>query len=131
MVSVDLLVTALCLYPLALLPYLMMRSKYQREAYQNQSRLKALKNRQAEISELKSQLRQATSRLIDSDYRLWEFQQDLKEQSETREHLLESMFLELKKTTLTFPEKPEFESQSWQSGYPQVPHPDTTEAMGR
>ena len=93
MVSVDLLVTALCLYPLALLPYLMMRSKYQREAYQNQSRLKALKNRQAEISELKSQLRQATSRLIDSDYRLWEFQQDLKEQSETREHLLESMFL--------------------------------------
>jgi septal ring factor EnvC (AmiA/AmiB activator) len=125
MVQADLLVIALCLYPLALLPYLIMVSKYQRERSQNQSRLEALKSlrkeRQAEKAELMREIRSLTTRLIDSDYRLYDFQQDLKEsefqtvyqllsayrklqeQYQSREHLLESLYLEVKKGKLTFP----------------------------
>lgn len=54
---------------------------------------------------------------------------ELQEQYQNREHLLESLFLEVK-GKLTFPEKPElaqFESQVWQSGYFEAKHPDSTE----
>jgi hypothetical protein len=60
--------------------------------------------------------------------------QQMGSQLKSQEHLLESLFLEVKKGTLTFPEKPElaqFESQQWQSGYPEAKHPDSTEVMGR
>jgi hypothetical protein len=57
---------------------------------------------------------------------------ELQEQCQTREHLLESMFLELKKGKLEFPVSPAvFESQSWQSGYPEVARPDSTEEISR
>lgn len=73
----------------------------QESKYLAESRLKALKNRQVQISELKSQLRQTTSRLIDSDYRLWDFQQTLKESQS--------------------PVPPQFETHRWVSPYPEMP----------
>lgn len=57
--------------------------KVQQLQYLADSRLEALKSRQKEKSELKSQLRELTTRLIWSDHRLWEFQQDQKLQSES------------------------------------------------
>jgi septal ring factor EnvC (AmiA/AmiB activator) len=154
MVQAEVLVVALCLYPLALLPFLILASKYQREQSQNRSRLKALKNlrkeRQAEKAELMKEIRSLTSRLIDSDYRLYDFQQDLKESEfrdvyqllsayrklkekyQSREHLIESLFLEVKKEKLQSPAPAEFESQQWQSGYPQsVARLDSTEEISR
>jgi hypothetical protein len=103
MVKVEFLVVALCLYPLALLPYLILVSKYQRLL---------------SLEPLKQSLAVEATEVIQ---RLSSENQTLKEQYQSREHLIESLFLEVKKGKLTFPEKQElvqYESQQWQSGYP-------------
>ena len=125
----DYLLAFLVVYLSASLPLLLiLLSRYQQSKFLAESRLKALKIRQAEKAELKSQLRQTTSRLIDSDYRLWDFQQDLKESKIPLPPQWKLWYPQMFESPVP---PAEYESQSWQSGYPQVPHPDTTEALGR
>lgn len=76
---------------------------------------------QPKLKNLKLQV--SASRQLQSNYL------KLQEHYQSRERLLESLFLEVKRGKLTFPEKvelAEYESQMWQSGYPQVADPDTS-----
>ena len=113
-----------------MLQYLKWQSENQKLKSENQGRLKALKSRQAEKSELKSQIRELTTRLMFADHRLWEYESEyqslLAESAQLRnqKHLLESQILQPKSPS---PVSAEFEYQLWKPGHLEVAHPDSNE----